>query len=115
MILALSYGAKDEIVDAVKSIANDVKNGTLSVEAIDQQLVASRLYTAQIPDPELLIRSSGEHRISNFLLWQIAYAELYFTDVLWPDFTREDLYKAIISYQSRERRFGKTSEQIMAG
>lgn len=115
MILALSYGSKDEIVDAVKSIAADVKAGNLSVEDINNELFASRLYTKNIPDPELLIRTSGEHRISNFLLWQIAYSELYFTEVLWPDFRKEDLYKAILSYQTRERRFGKTSEQIVAG
>jgi undecaprenyl diphosphate synthase len=115
MILALSYGSKDEIIDAVKSIAADVKEGKMQVNDINNEVFASRLYTKNIPDPELLIRSSGEHRISNFLLWQIAYSELYFTDVLWPDFRRDDLYKAIISYQTRERRFGKTSEQIVAG
>jgi undecaprenyl diphosphate synthase len=115
MILALSYGSKDEIIDAVKKIASEVKDGKLSDEDINNDLFSSRLYTKNVPDPELLIRTSGEHRISNFLLWQIAYSELYFTDVLWPDFRKEDLYQAIISYQTRERRFGKTSEQIVAG
>jgi undecaprenyl diphosphate synthase len=115
LILALSYGSKDEIIEAVKQITEDVKNGKLNTENINSEMFGNRLYTKNIPDPELLIRSSGEHRISNFLLWQIAYSELYFTDVLWPDFRSEDLYKAIVSYQQRERRFGKTSEQIVAG
>jgi undecaprenyl diphosphate synthase len=114
LILALSYGSKDEIIEAVKDIAQEVKNGTISIDDINNDVFANRLYTKNIPDPELLIRTSGEHRISNFLLWQIAYSELYFTEVLWPDFRSDDLYKAIISYQSRERRFGKTSEQIVA-
>lgn len=112
--LALSYSSKWEILNAVKIIASKVKDGSLDVDKIDEQLFDSSLTTAGIPDPELLIRTSGEHRISNFLLWQIAYAELYFTDKLWPDFRKEDLYDAIIDYQSRERRFGKTSEQVKA-
>lgn len=114
LILALSYGSKDEMVQAVQAISEKVKSGELSSENITGETIASHLYTANIPDPELLIRTSGEHRISNFLLWQIAYAELYFTDVLWPDFRKEHLYQAIISYQQRERRFGKTSEQLAA-
>lgn len=114
LVLALSYGSKDEIIEAVKAIAEEVKTGTLSVDAINNDVFANHLYTKNIPDPELLIRTSGEHRISNFLLWQIAYSEMYFTDVLWPDFRADDLYQAIISYQQRERRFGKTSEQIVA-
>lgn len=114
LTLALSYSARSEIVEAVKSIAERVKNNQINLEDIDHQLISANLNTASMPDPELLIRTSGEHRISNFLLWQIAYAELYFTPTLWPDFRKEDLYKAIINYQSRERRFGKTSEQIKA-
>jgi len=112
LVLALSYGSKDEIVEAVKAISEKVKIGTLQPENITNDTIAQHLYTHNIPDPELLIRTSGEHRISNFLLWQIAYSELYFTEVLWPDFRKEDLYNAIISYQHRERRFGKTSEQL---
>lgn len=112
MVLALSYSARWEIVQAVKSIAADVKNGELDIESIDDQLFSSKLTTKDIPDPELLIRTSGEQRISNFLLWQIGYSELYFSPELWPDFRRENFYEAILDYQSRERRFGKTSEQI---
>lgn len=112
VILALSYSAKWEIVNAFKSVALEVKNGSLAVEEIDEDLIANHLSTKGIPNPELMIRTSGEHRISNFLLWQLAYAELYFTEKLWPDFREEDLFDALISYQSRERRFGKTSEQI---
>jgi undecaprenyl diphosphate synthase len=96
----------------MKKIAADVLNGKIKHEDINESLISNSLTTAGMPDPELLIRTSGEHRISNFLMWQISYAELYFTDVLWPDFRREDLYQAIISYQNRERRFGKTSEQL---
>ncbi|MCP4552172.1 MAG: isoprenyl transferase [Bacteroidetes bacterium] len=113
LTLALSYSARWEIVETVKSIAEKVKNNQLNLADIDHQLFSSHLNTASMPDPELLIRTSGERRISNFLLWQIAYAELYFTQTLWPDFRKEDLYEAIIDYQSRERRFGKTSEQIL--
>jgi undecaprenyl diphosphate synthase len=112
LTLALSYSSKEEIVNAVKNISNKVKNNIISVDSIDDSIINEHLYTQNLPDVDLLIRTSGEHRISNFLLWQIAYAELYFTDVLWPDFKEQDLYEAIISYQKRERRFGKTSEQI---
>jgi undecaprenyl diphosphate synthase len=112
LTLALSYGSREEIINAVKKISDKVKNNIISIDAIDESIINQHLYTQNLPDVDLLIRTSGEHRISNFLLWQIAYAELYFTDVLWPDFKEEDLYEAIISYQKRERRFGKTSEQI---
>ena len=112
LTLALSYGSREEIINAVKSISDKVKNNIISIDAIDESIINQHLYTRNLPDVDLLIRTSGEHRISNFLLWQIAYAELYFTAVLWPDFKEEDLYEAIISYQKRERRFGKTSEQI---
>ena len=112
LILALSYGAKNEIVRAVKQIALKVQNGTTSLHDINEDLISENLYTAGRPDPELLIRTSGEKRVSNFLLWQLAYAEFYFTDVFWPEFNKEELYKAVIDFQSRERRFGKTSEQI---
>ncbi len=112
LTLALSYSSRDEILNAVKNISNKVKNNIISIDAIDESIINEHLYTHNLPDVDLLIRTSGEHRISNFLLWQIAYAELYFTDVLWPDFKEEHLYEAIISYQKRERRFGKTSEQI---
>ncbi|MEZ0005267.1 undecaprenyl diphosphate synthase [Flavobacterium sp. 28YEA47A] len=112
LTLALSYGSREEIVSAVKSISTKVKNNIISTDAIDESIINQHLYTQNLPDVDLLIRTSGEHRISNFLLWQIAYAELYFTEVLWPDFREKDLYEAIISYQKRERRFGKTSEQI---
>jgi len=110
--LALSYGAKDEILAAVKTVVRDAQTGSLDIDRLDKETFSRYLYTAQMPDPDLLIRTSGEYRISNFLLWQMAYTELYFTDVLWPDFTREDLLKAIASYQKRERRFGLTSEQL---
>jgi undecaprenyl diphosphate synthase len=112
LTIALSYGSREEIVNAVKSISEKVKNNLISLDKIDDSIINEHLYTRNLPEVDLLIRTSGEHRISNFLLWQIAYAELYFTDVLWPDFTEEHLYEAIISYQKRERRFGKTSEQI---
>jgi undecaprenyl diphosphate synthase len=112
LTLALSYGAREEIVNAVRNISNKVKNNIISIDSIDDSIINEHLYTQNLPEVDLLIRTSGEHRISNFLLWQIAYAELYFTDVLWPDFKEQDLYEAIISYQKRERRFGKTSEQI---
>jgi undecaprenyl diphosphate synthase len=112
LVLALSYGSRWEIVEACKQIAKKVKNNELSVEDIDNQLLSLNMNTADMPDPELLIRTSGELRISNFLLWQIAYTELVFTDKLWPDFRKEDLYEAILDYQNRERRFGKTSEQL---
>jgi undecaprenyl diphosphate synthase len=114
LTLALSYSSKWEITKAIKSIAKNVNSGKLKVEEIDESTLDKHLCTLGIPDPELLIRTSGEHRISNFLLWQIAYAELYFTDKLWPDFNRADFEAAIIDYQGRERRFGKISEQISA-
>jgi undecaprenyl diphosphate synthase len=112
LTLALSYGSREEIINAVKNIAAKVKNNIISIDSIDDSILNNHLYTRNLPDVDLVIRTSGEHRISNFLLWQIAYAEFYFTDVLWPDFSEEHLYEAIISYQKRERRFGKTSEQI---
>lgn len=114
LVLALSYSSKWEITQAITKIAEHVKLGQLATEQITEDTINQYLATAGIPDPELLIRTSGEHRISNFLLWQIAYSELYFTEKLWPDFRREDLYEAIVSFQQRERRFGKTSEQISA-
>ena len=112
LTLALSYGSREELINAVKNISNKVKNNIISIDNIDESIINQHLYTRDLPEVDLLIRTSGEHRISNFLLWQIAYSELYFTDVLWPDFKENDLYEAIISYQKRERRFGKTSEQI---
>lgn len=111
-IVALSYSGRWDIVEATKKIAAECVAGKISPDSIDSDIFSSYLSTNGIPDPELMIRTSGESRISNFLLYQIAYSELYFTDVLWPDFTKEELYKALISYQNRERRFGKTSEQI---
>jgi undecaprenyl diphosphate synthase len=112
LTLALSYGSREELINAVKNISNKVKNNIISIDNIDESIINQHLYTRDLPEVDLLIRTSGEHRISNFLLWQIAYSELYFTDVLWPDFKENDLYEAVISYQKRERRFGKTSEQI---
>lgn len=112
LMLALSYSGRWEITQAVKSLAMAVKEGEIDPSAINEQLIENYLCTSGIPDPELLIRTSGEMRISNFLLWQIAYTELYITPTLWPDFRRENLYEAIWSYQQRERRFGKTSEQL---
>lgn len=112
LTLALSYGSKQELVQAVKEIANKVKNNIISPEKIDETIINQHLYTQNLPDVDLLIRTSGEQRISNFLLWQIAYAELYFSPILWPDFTKKDLYEALYKYQNRERRFGKTSEQF---
>lgn len=112
LILALSYSSKWEITDAVKKIAARVEKGELKAADITSKLISENLNTKDYPDPELMIRTSGEHRISNYLLWQLAYAEFYFTDVLWPDFRKDEFFKAIISYQNRERRFGKTSEQI---
>ena len=112
LTLALSYGSREELINAVKEISDKVKNNIISCEKIDESTINEHLYTRNLPDVDLLIRTSGEQRISNFLLWQIAYAELCFEDVLWPDFTQEHLLKAIIDYQKRERRFGKTSEQL---
>ena len=112
LILALSYSSRNEIISSIKNIATAYKNNDIVLNDINENLLNKTLNTKNIPDPELLIRTSGEYRISNFLLWQIAYSELYFTNVLWPDFTEQDLYEAIKNYQKRERRFGKTSEQI---
>jgi undecaprenyl diphosphate synthase len=110
--LALSYGSRAEIVNAVKSISKKVVNNELKIENIDEKTINNHLYTFSLPDVDFLIRTSGEKRISNFLLWQIAYAELYFTNTLWPDFKKQDFFEAIKEYQNRERRYGKTSEQI---
>ncbi len=112
LIMALSYSSRWELVEAVKKIASDVKNGALEPELINQDTLQHYLCTSAFPDPELMIRTSGEYRISNFLLYQLAYAELYFTDVRWPDFRKPNLYEAILDFQKRERRFGKTSEQL---
>lgn len=112
LVIALSYGSRDEILRAVHSLAEDVKSGELEPIDINETLFGSRLDTADIPDPDLIIRTSGEYRISNYLLWQSAYAEFYFAQELWPDFHRQEYYKALISYTQRERRFGKTSEQV---
>lgn len=112
LTLCLSYSGRWEITQAVRTIAEKVKNGELKPEQIDEQCLSDSMQTKNMPDPELLIRTSGEERISNFLLWQLAYSEFYFTEKLWPDFDKEDLYDAIINYQSRERRFGKTTEQL---
>ncbi len=112
LILALSYGAQREILKAVKEISSKVKNGELTVEDIDEKVFENHLYTKDFPPVDLMIRTSGEVRISNFLLWQIAYAELQFLDILWPDFTKEEFFKCIYEYQNKERRYGKTSEQL---
>ncbi len=113
LVLAISYSSRWEILRAVNKLAEKVKKGEINPEEITEDVFNNELCTAGMPDPELLIRTSGEKRISNYLLWQIAYTELYFTDILWPDFTREDLYKAIYDYQQRERRFGVISEQLV--
>jgi undecaprenyl diphosphate synthase len=112
LTFALSYGSREEIVNAFKNISKKVVNKELDIEKIDEKIINNHLYTFNLPDVDLMIRTSGEQRISNFLLWQMAYAELYFTEILWPDFRRENLFDAVIDYQNRERRFGKTSEQI---
>ena len=112
LTLALNYGAKEELTNAMRTIANKVKNSIISPEKVDQSMINEHLYSHYLPAVDLLIRTSGEERISNFLLWHIAYAELYFTTTLWPDFSKEDLKKALINYGKRERRFGKTSEQL---
>ncbi len=112
LVMALSYSGRWELLNAVKNIAQEVKQGTLNVAEINQNTLQHFLCTSEIPDPELMIRTSGEYRISNFLLYQLAYAELYFTNVRWPDFRKENLYEAILDYQNRERRFGKTSDQL---
>lgn len=113
LVMALSYSGRWELLNAVKNIAWEVKQGKLSVEAIDHEILQQYLCTSAFPDPELMIRTSGEYRISNFLLYQLAYAELYFTQVRWPDFRKQNLYEALIDFQNRERRFGKTSEQVI--
>jgi undecaprenyl diphosphate synthase len=110
--LALNYGSRDELTNCMKEIGEKIKKNIISIEKIDETVINEHLYSRNLPDVDLLIRTSGEQRISNFLLWQIAYAELYFTDVFWPDFTDQHLYEAIENYQKRERRFGKTSEQL---
>ncbi len=112
LTLALSYGSREELKKAIQEISIKVKNNIISPDDIDETIINTHLYTHNLPDVDLLIRTSGEHRISNFLLWQIAYAELYFIDVFWPDFSEQHLVDAIINYQNRERRFGKTSEQL---
>ena len=112
LTFALSYGGREEIVNAIKNISKKVVNKELHLEKIDENTINNHLYTFNLPDVDLMIRTSGEQRLSNFLLWQMAYAELYFTDILWPDFREAHFYDAIIEYQNRERRFGKTSEQI---
>jgi undecaprenyl diphosphate synthase len=112
LVLALNYSSRWEITNAIKTIAEDAKTGKIDTNSIDDELISSYMTTKNIPDPELLIRTSGEYRISNFLLWQIAYTEFHFTDVLWPDFRDEDLFKAVLDYQTRERRFGMITEQL---
>ena len=112
LILALNYSARWEIINAVKKIAENIESGNLKSEEVNEEVFSKQLCLNDAPDPELVIRTSGERRISNFLLWQIAYSELYFTDTLWPDFRKDDLLKAIIDYQNRERRFGQVSEQL---
>ncbi|GAA4378138.1 hypothetical protein GCM10023186_14250 [Hymenobacter koreensis] len=112
LVLALSYSGRWDLAQAARQLAQEVSEGKLQPQEVTEEAVASRLATAGIPDPELLIRTSGEQRISNFLLWQLAYTELYITDLLWPDFRRQHFYEAILAYQRRERRFGKTSEQL---
>lgn len=112
LVIALSYSARWEIINTMQNIAKMTKNGEIQPEDINEEFISQHLTTKDIPDPDLLIRTSGEYRISNFLLWQLAYSELYFTDKSWPEFTKEDFYAAILDYQGRERRFGKTSEQI---
>lgn len=115
LILALNYSSRWEITNAMKQMAREVKEGRLDPENINEHVISANLNTANYPDPELLIRTSGEHRISNYLLWQIAYSELYFTDVYWPDFRKAHFYDAIVNFQNRERRFGKISEQLSKG
>lgn len=112
LVLALSYSSHQEIMEATKEIAHMVLNNEIAIDEINEAVISNHLYTKDFPDPELLIRTSGEFRISNFLLWQLAYSEIYITPKLWPDFRKEDFYQAIVNFQCRERRFGKTSEQI---
>jgi len=113
--VALSYSGRNEIIQAVKKIIGDVKQGKLTIRQINEDMFSHYLFTSGVPDPDLLIRTSGELRISNFLLWQMAYTEIYVTDILWPDFTKENLLSAIVDYQRRERRFGLTQQQIKQG
>jgi undecaprenyl diphosphate synthase len=115
LTLALSYGGRQELARAARTLCQEVADGRLEPRAVDEQALAARLYTADMPDPDLLIRTSGEQRISNFLLWQLAYAELYFSPVLWPDFREKELEEALAAYAARERRFGKTGEQLGGG
>lgn len=112
LTLALSYGSRQEILDATKTIAEKVKKGEISIDDINEEIFSNNLYTHGIPDPDLLIRTSGEERISNYMLWQIAYSELFFLPIMWPEFSRETLFECIYQFQNRERRFGKTSEQL---
>ncbi|MBK7958655.1 MAG: isoprenyl transferase [Bacteroidetes bacterium] len=112
LVMALNYSGKAEILQAIKKIAHKVKNNEIQPDEIEEKTLVQHLYTCAIPDPELLIRTSGEYRISNFLLWQLAYSEFYFTEKLWPEFVKEDMYEAVANYQGRERRFGKTGEQV---
>ena len=112
LTLALSYGSREELIKTIKEISLKVKNNLISPENIDKSVINNHLYNHYLPDVDLLIRTSGEQRISNFLLWEIAYAELFFSDILWPDFNKENLFEAILNYQNRERRFGKTSDQL---
>lgn len=112
LTLALSYGSRQEILDATKTIAEKVKKGEISIDDINEEMFSNNLYTHGIPDPDLLIRTSGEERISNYMLWQIAYSELFFLPIMWPEFSRETLFECIYQFQNRERRFGKTSEQL---
>lgn len=112
LVLALSYGGREELVNATKNICQSIQEKKLQIDEVNERIIQQNLYTCNLPDVDLLIRTSGEQRISNFLLWQIAYAELYFTQILWPDFRKEHLYEALLNYQNRERRFGKTSEQL---
>jgi len=112
LTLALSYGSRDEIVNVIRNISKKVVNNQIKIEEINENIINNHLYTFSLPDVDFMIRTSGEKRISNFLLWQLAYAEMYFSDTLWPDFRKENLFEAIIDYQNRERRFGKISEQI---
>lgn len=113
LMLALNYSGRQEICDGVKALVTDIENKQISIDDISESLISQYLYTKNIPDPELMIRTSGEMRVSNFLLWQMAYTEFYFTDILWPDFRKSNLQEAIVDYQKRERRFGKTSEQLL--
>jgi undecaprenyl diphosphate synthase len=111
--LALSYGGRDEIIQAIRGMARDLKKGVLREEDINEETFPHYLFTKGLPDPDLLVRTSGEKRLSNFLLWQMAYTEIYVTEILWPDFKREDMIRALLDYQNRERRFGRTSEQLV--